>query len=138
MHITSSAPLKGEAEAAWRVLMDFAAYESWNPFVVKAETEDRRRVRLWLDPAPEDRMISVDVRIDESKAPHYLRGALNYGPPGLLGGRYALSIDAATHTLTQEVKLTGCLQSVYVSERFRRLLQRGLDAMGAAVAKRSA
>lgn len=138
MHITSTTPFKGEAETAWRILMDFSAYEAWNPFVVRADTADRRRVHLWLDPGAEERMLGLDVRIDKTNAPHFLRGALLYGAPGILDGRYNFSIDEAAGTLTQEVKLGGCMRRFYVSDRFGRQLKRGLDAMGGLLAKRAA
>lgn len=138
MQITSTTPFAGDPEAIWNVLMDFPAYESWNPFVVKADTNDRRRVHLWIDPEAEERMIALEVRIDQTKAPNYLRGALIYGAPALLGGRYDLRIDETARTITQEVKLIGLLRAAYVSESFGRKLRRGLDAMGAKLAQRCA
>lgn len=133
MLIQSSTPFKGEAESAWNKLMDFRSYTHWNPFVVQAKTYDRRNVELLLDPSPEDRMVSLNLSIDRTKAPHFLRGALKYGVPGLLNGRYQLAIEDGM--LKQEVKLGGLLRRFYVSEYFGRQVKRGLDAMGAALAK---
>ncbi|MBL8530977.1 MAG: hypothetical protein JNK94_04510 [Hyphomonadaceae bacterium] len=136
MHVQATTPFIGGAEAAWRVLMDFPAYADWNPFVVRAQTQDRRNITITVDPEADERMLGLVVRIDKANAPEEVSGALLYGAPFLLGGRYRARLDEASGALIQEVDLTGVLRPLYVSRRFQRLLERGLNAMGAALAQR--
>lgn len=138
MRFQATLEIKAPAETVWRTLMDFKAYSDWNPFVVYAASNDRRTVSINLDIAPDERYLGLEVRIEKIRAPHYLRGKLLYGPPGLLGGCYTLRIDQQADRIlvSHEVTLNGLLRPVYVSKRFAAAAQSGLEAMNAALEKR--
>lgn len=138
MHIQTRTPFKGDADKAWNMAMDFSQYERWNPFVVKASAAGRELVSICLDPSPEDRMVTLDVKLTKAVAPQRIVGVLKYGPGPFLSGRYDLEIDQAAGAIVQDVKLGGWLRSFYVSDHFGRQVERGLNAMGAALAKRCA
>lgn len=140
MRLQTVADIPAPPETLWRELLDFSAYEQWNPFVVKAMSEDRRRVTAHLDLSPHERYFAVDARIDKAHAPYLFTSTLLLGLPGLAGGHYGFRIEdsAGMSRLSQEVRLTGLMRGMCVSRSFLAKVERGMRAMGAALQERFA
>jgi hypothetical protein len=75
------------AERVWAELVDFPAWETWNPFVISMQGEVRREAPVSLQVrTPDGRLFRFRSRLDTLAESREL--SWSGGTPGVLGGRH--------------------------------------------------
>ena len=138
--LVSSTEIDAPAEQVWEILTDFAAFKSWNPFIVEAEgrAEVGSQLTLRMQPVGGSAMTlrpTVVAVVDRQ----LLRWSGRFWMPGLFDADHAFVLEplGATRTaLVQREEFRGLLVSL-----FRRSLDRttlpAFEAMNAALKDRA-
>ena len=84
--ISTGIVIEATAERVWDVLVDFAAYPQWNPFLlnVRGAAEEGRRIRFWFE-LP--RGFQSARLCNDPRGPSRTRAALGRRRARLLAGR---------------------------------------------------
>jgi hypothetical protein len=135
--LATAVDIDAAAAAIWRVLVDFAAYPEWNPFIRRIEGEPRVGTRLQVTVQPGDRRpMTFKPTILVAEPERELRWLGRVLLPGVFDGE---------HTFVIEPKQGGC--RLRHEESFRGLLvplfggmlvetERGFTAMNEALKRR--
>lgn len=132
--ITIDAP----PEDVWRVLVDFAAYPQWNPFVVEvtggAQAGERLRVRLQ---PPGGRGVTLKPAVIEASPPQVLQWLGHLLVPGIFDGRHTFELEPVRGgtLLVQWEEFTGVLVPL-LARSLDRSTAAGFRAMNRALKER--
>ncbi|RAY14682.1 SRPBCC domain-containing protein [Actinomadura craniellae] len=99
-------------DRVWEVLVDFAAYPEWNPFIVSAAGEARTGARLTNRMANGDRVMTFTPKVLVAEPGRELRWLGRLGVPGLTDGEHYFRIEPAgdgRSRLVQGERFTGVL-----------------------------
>ena len=101
------------AERVWQIVIDFAQYSDWNPFIVRAAGEPRVGERLDITiAAPDMKPVSFRPRVLDVEPGRLIRWKGEFKLPGLFDGRHALIVDPLDHgrsRFTTHEDVTGIL-----------------------------
>ncbi|MFA5956191.1 SRPBCC family protein [Hyphomicrobium sp.] len=136
--IETSVLIKAPPSRVWSVLMDFAAYPSWNPFIRSLSGEKRVGASLEVVIAPPGskpqtfKPVVIELVAERGFG---WRGALPI--PGLFAGehRFALAEEASGTRFTQSEAFSGLLVPIFGS--ILEATQRGFRAMNDELKARS-
>ena len=137
--LDASTEIDAPAERVWQVVSDFARYPEWNPFIVRAEGEQRPGARLEVTiVAPGVRAVTFKPTVLDLRPGRLIRWNGRLILPGLFDGRHALSADPlgdgrARFTTHEEV--TGILLPFL--GKVMKASQEGFERMAAAVKARA-
>jgi hypothetical protein len=125
-------------EAVWEVLVDFASYPDWNPFVRRIEGVPVRgeRLRVRIEP-PGSRGATVKPRVEVAAPERKLEWVGHLLVPGLFDGRHSFEIEPVGDDrvrFVQREQFSGLLVGLLLDEESVR---RGFDAMNRALAERA-
>lgn len=126
--LESTQTIAAPAQKVWDVLTAFAAYEAWNPFIVRAQgvAQAGARPKLSMRQTSDGRVWTFSPVITRCEAPHELRWLGRLWLPGLFDGEHIFRLreTAQGHTqLTQQENFSGVLVRA-----FARRLQRDTQA----------
>lgn len=140
IEVTSQIEIEAAPDAVWRVLVDFADYEKWNPFIRRAggRAEVGKEVRVRVQPSlPIPLRLRAKVTVSEHALE--LRWFGHTIAPWVGAGDHVFQLERlgpSRTRFTQREVFTGVLPRI-----FRRLLlretKRGFDAMNEALAQRA-
>lgn len=136
--LRSEITISGQPEDVWRVLVDFARYPEWNPFVVEiagvALAGERLRVRLR---PPGGRGITLKPAVTEASPPRSLQWLGHLGVPGIFDGRHTFELETVPGgtRLVQREEFTGVLVPLLARSLDRSTIA-GFRAMNAALKER--
>ncbi len=128
------------AGRVWQVLIDFAAYPRWNPFIREAEgvLAVGARLRVRIQP-PGGRTMTFRPRVLAVVPGRELRWLGRVGMPGLFDGEHVFTIEsvgAGRVRLVHREIFTGLLVPVLVGW-LEAGTRRGFEAMNAALRARA-
>lgn len=138
--LVSSIDIAAPAEKVWEILVDFAAFPSWNPFIVHAEgrAEVGERLTLRMQPVGGS-AITLRPTVVEAAEGHRLRWLGRLAFRGLFDADHLLIVEplgASGTRLVQQEQFSGLLVRL-----FQRSLDRGtlpaFHAMNAALKDRA-
>jgi hypothetical protein len=138
--LVSSIDIDAPAEQVWKVLVDFPAFPSWNPFITSAEglLEVGGRLTLVMQPA---RGAAVKLRptLVEMVEGHRLRWVGRMGVRGLFDAEHLFVVEtrgAAGSRLLQQEQFSGLLVP-FLSRSLDRGTLPAFRAMNAALKDRA-
>ena len=120
--LVTSIDIEAPAEQVWEILVDFAAFPSWNPFIVQAKgrAEVGRRLTLRMQPVGGS-AVTLRPTVVEAIEGHRLHWRGRLGVRGLFDAEHLFILeplgDSGTRLVQQE-QFSGLLV---------RLFQRSLD-----------
>lgn len=138
--LESTQTIAAPAQKVWDVLTAFAAYEAWNPFIVRAQgvAQAGARPKLSMRQTPDGRVWTFSPVIRRCHAPHELRWLGRLWLPGLFDGEHVFRLQetAQGHTqLTQQEYFSGVLVRFF-ARRLQRDTQAAFVRMNAALKAR--
>jgi uncharacterized protein YndB with AHSA1/START domain len=135
MRLSATTHIAASAASIWDVLTDYSDHETWNPFVVSATEVTPNRLEVMIDPDPEDRLFGCEGVVRNVEQPTQFDIDLHFGPPILLNAKYRATLTASGGgtLLEQNIRFGGPLRGYYIRKSFLAKMQRGLEAMGAAL-----
>ena len=105
--------IQASPDHVWEALTDFAAYSSWNPFIVQAAGQPAPGTRLELQMRlPGRRPMAFRPRVLEATPAHRLHWLGHLLVPGLFDGEHSFAIEPSGPgrvRLTQEEEFRGLL-----------------------------
>lgn len=109
--ISAAVEIAATPEHVWAVLVDFAAYPEWNPYIVDAEGAPRRGERLSLHMRVGGKTFSLRPKVIEASQGRELRWDGRLGIPGIFDADHIHRLErTATGTLyTQSERFSGAL-----------------------------
>ena len=128
------------AERVWQIVIDFAQYSDWNPFIVRAAGEPRVGERLDITiAAPDVKPVSFRPRVLDVEPGRLIRWKGKLWVPGLFDGRHSLTVEpldgGRSRFITHE-EVSGIL--VPVLGKVMRASQQGFELMAEALSRRVA
>jgi hypothetical protein len=138
--LDSSIDIEAPARAVWELLIDFAAYPSWNPFIVDAEGRPQvgSQLRLRMQPVG-GAAVTLQPTVVEVIDGQQLRWEGHFGFRGLFDADHVFMVQprgAARSRLVQQETFSGLLVPF-----FARSLDRGtlpaFEAMNRALKQRA-
>jgi hypothetical protein len=88
--------VQASPERIWEVLTDFAAYQEWNPFIVRAAGQAVPGHRLELDlRLPGRRATTIRPEVLDAEPGRHLRWLGRLPVPGLFAGEHHFTIEPA-------------------------------------------
>jgi hypothetical protein len=138
--LVSSIEIEAPAAMVWEILIDFAAFPTWNPFIVEAQgrVQVGERVSLRMQPVIGSAM-TLHPRVVELVEGRRLRWLGRLGLPGLFDADHLFIVEpsaVAESRFIQRERFTGALVPFV-----RRSLDRGtlpaFQAMNAAIKDRA-
>jgi len=122
--LVSSIDINASAQQVWEILVDFAAYASWNPFIVDAEGDAEVGSALLLRMQPSDgAAVTLRPTVVEVVDGRRLRWLGRWGMRGLFDAEHLFIVEprgASGTRLVQQEHFSGLLVPL-----FRRSLDRG-------------
>jgi hypothetical protein len=115
--IARSVSISASADRVWEILVDFARYPEWNPFVTSVEGEPApgKRLRVRLRP-PGGMGMTFKPRVLVASSGCELRWIGRLLVPGLFDGEHSFTIErvgARSCRMVQAEKFTGLLVSLF-------------------------
>jgi hypothetical protein len=138
--LVSSIDIEAPAAMVWEILIDFAAFPTWNPFIVEAQgrVQVGERVSLRMQPVIGS-AITLHPKVVELVEGRRLRWLGRLGLPGLFDANHLFIVEpsaVAESRFIQRERFTGALVPFV-----RRSLDRGtlpaFQAMNAAIKDRA-
>jgi hypothetical protein len=127
------------AERVWQIVIDFAQYSDWNPFIVRAAGEPRVGERLDITiAAPDMKPVSFRPRVLDVEPGRLIRWKGEFKLPGLFDGRHALIVDPLDHgrsRFTTHEDVTGIL--LPFAGTVMTASQKGFELMARALRERA-
>ena len=127
------------AERVWQIVIDFAHYSDWNPFIVRASGEPRVGERLDITiAAPDVKPVSFRPRVLDVEPGRLIRWKGEFKLPGLFDGRHALIVDPLDHgrsRFTTHEDVTGIL--LPFAGTVMTASQKGFELMARALRERA-
>ncbi|MBP6898873.1 MAG: SRPBCC domain-containing protein [Burkholderiaceae bacterium] len=117
----------------WSVLVDFARYPEWNPFVLRAEGLLQEGalldivMRPWQQPPAPYR-----VRLTSIRAPHHLGWLGHFKVPGLIDGDHSFALEelpSGATRLRQDERFGGLLVPFVWRSFIQRYLALSFEAL---------
>lgn len=137
--IRSGVDIKAPAAVVWQILVDFARYPDWNPFITTIDGEPRLGARLRVRLVPHGRSGKTwRKRILEMSPPHTLSWSVRSSTPFMLSGTHSFIIEDRGDTchLTHEEIFRG-LSAPFLSRDYFIALRSGFEEMNAALKYRA-
>jgi hypothetical protein len=140
VELVSSVGLAAPPQAVWAVLIDFAAYPDWNPFIVQAEgvAAVGGRLRLRMQPM-NGSAVSLRPTVVEVLPCRRLRWQGRLGVPGLFDADHVFTIEpqgASASRLVQREQFSGLLVPLFKGSLNRGTLP-AFHAMNTALKERA-
>jgi hypothetical protein len=138
--------INASAQRVWDVLMDFAAYPQWNPFIreISGKPEDGERLRAVMHP-PESRPSTFRPKVISARSPNYQppfqfrwRGSLVI--PGIFDGEHYFILEPLDMGKTRFIhgeKFTGLLVPYLWERMLHTKVRRGFGEMNLALKERA-
>jgi len=126
-------------QAVWKILMDFAAYPEWNPFVVsiagRAELGAGLEVRLQPEGGRAFNIRPVATALEPNR---YFEWLGSLGMKSLFSGRHQFAIETTSDgtRFIQSEEFTGVLVPL-LHRSLKGGTRRGFEAMNLAIKKRA-
>lgn len=143
VRITATTRIDAPAPTVWGILVDTAAYPSWNPFVRRLEGRLAvgERITVAMKPADDEQVLHPRVvEVDPGRSFSWLG---RVGIPGVLDGRHTFTVQPdgpGGCVLVQDERLSGALVPFFRSMLTRdtpRAFAALNDALAARAARRS-
>ena len=136
--IRTEIDIEAPPDEVWGHLVDLDAYESWNPFITRAEgaAEGGRRLSLRMQPAG-GRAITIRPTVTAASPGAAFEWLGHLGVPGIFDGRHRFELSdvpSGTHLVQRET-----FRGVLVRPLRRSLdtgTRAGFEAMNAALRRR--
>jgi hypothetical protein len=111
--IETNAPIAASAERVWAILVDFARYPEWNPWLtsVRGSPEPKHRLKVVMVPA-DGRTVTFHPRVARVEPGRELSWRSRAGVPGLYDGHRVFRItpiDTGHCRFEQNERFTGLL-----------------------------
>lgn len=135
--IETAVDIAAPPAAVWRVLVDFASYPEWNPFVRQIEGEARVGARLRVTVQPPGRKpMTFRPTVRAAEPARELRWLGRVLIPGLFDGEHAFVLEpsGAGCRLRHEERFTGLLVGAFPG--MLADTAKGFEALNAALARR--
>ena len=137
--IQESIDIAAAPEKVWEILLDFAAYSDWNPFITSIAGTPREGERLKVRIKPPGGMaMTFAPRVLEAEAPRILRWLGKLGISGVFDGEHKFQIENAgngTTRFTQSEAFAGLLVPLMAGTLSKTA--EGFRQMNAALKQRS-
>ena len=86
--------IEAPAERVWHILVDFASYRHWNPFIVQAVSEPKINSRLEVRiQAPGSRIMGFQATVLRAEPNRELRWRGRFWMPGLFDGEHSFIVE---------------------------------------------
>jgi hypothetical protein len=137
--LDTSIDIAASPERVWSILADFAAYPTWNPFIVliegKARPGARLKVRLVLPGKP---AMNFTPQLKVVAPPRELRWVGHVLAPGLLDGEHGFEIEPVDQgcRLRHAEEFSGVLVPLFVPA-LQEATRAGFEAMNRALKHRA-
>ena len=138
--LSSTIEIDASADRVWQVLMDFASFAEWNPYLPSIEGKPEAQERLKVRIEPPDGMgmtMSPTVIKAEPGAEFRWLGHLLF--PGLFDGEHYFEIEPVGEgsvRFKQGEKFTGVLVPIFGLMGIYKRTEAGFEAMNQALKKR--
>jgi hypothetical protein len=135
--IETAVDIAAPPAAVWRVLVDFASYPEWNPFVRQIEGEARVGAKLRVTVQPPGRKpMTFRPTVRAAEPARELRWLGHVLIPGLFDGEHAFVLEpsGAGCRLRHEERFTGLLVGAFPG--MLAATAKGFEALNAALARR--
>ena len=140
MDLVTEIEIGAPAKAVWRVLTDFRAYPSWNPFIRRVTGDLREGGRLEVVLQPEGgKAMAFRPRLQRVVPDRELRWMGRVGIPGIFDGRHEFRIEPLDDSRVRFVQRES-FSGLFVPSFKRRMLpgtQRSFHAMNQALKQRA-
>jgi len=136
----ASEEIAAPPELVWRILIDFAAYPEWNPFITAIEGRSRWRSRLRVHMAPPGRAaVTLRPRLRRPQRPFELRWSGEVLAPGLLDGELVIEIQplATGRCRIRELNRATGVLAPFLREGLIEISRAGFMAMNRALKGRA-
>jgi hypothetical protein len=136
--IATAVDIDATALAVWRLLVDFAAYPEWNPFIRRIDGEPKvgAKLRVTIQP-PGRKPMTFRPTVVVAEPDHELRWLGRVLMPGIFDGEHAFIIEdkAGSCRLRQEESFRGLLVPAFSG--MLADTERGFAALNAALKRRA-
>jgi hypothetical protein len=94
--IDTSIMISSPPERVWEILVDFARYEEWNPFILRAEGEPTTgtTLKVHIQP-PGDKGMTHQPTVQVAEPARHLQWLGKVAIPGMFSGRHEFILEAA-------------------------------------------
>jgi hypothetical protein len=137
--IDTAIEIAAPAERVWEVLIDFASYPAWNPFLrrIEGSAKPGSKLRVYYEPPGKPRM-SFRPTIVELVRQRELRWRTSLVMSSLLEVEHAFHLEDKGRTckLHHTERFSGLLLPLFGTELFE-MARTGFEAMNAALRSRS-
>lgn len=138
--LRSEIEINASPQRVWGLLMDFASFPDWNPFIRRLEGEAREGAKLEvrLEP-PGGRGMTFRPAVKRVEANRELRWLGHVGMPGLFDGEHVFSlepVEGGKVRFVQRERFTGVLVPLILL-MVRGSTLRGFEAMNQALKERA-
>lgn len=137
--ISTTIDIDAPARRVWQVLMDFAAYPDWNPFIRKISGEHRAGTRLSVEiQLPGSKPMGFRPRVLQSDEDLAFRWLGHFLVPGLMDGehRFILEVLAANKTRLRHEEIFRGIIAAPVLRLIEDATRRGFESMNQALKQR--
>ena len=132
--------IEAPAERVWHILVDFASYRHWNPFIVQAVGEPKINSRLEVRiQAPGSRIMGFQATVLRAEPNRELRWRGRFWMPGLFDGEHSFIVEPHgpdRARFVQHETFTGLLVPL-VLRGMRSNIRRGFEEMNLALKARA-
>lgn len=140
LHIRTSIDIAAPVRRVWSVLMDFASYPAWNPFILRLAGRALPGSRLSVTIRPVGfRAIALSPTVLSATPEREFRWKGFLLVRGLFDGEHGFRLvattDATTH-LVHEESFEGFLVPVAMRGRLKHATEAGFEAMNQALKRR--
>jgi hypothetical protein len=116
-HLHTEIEIRATPERVWQILTDFAAYQEWNPFMVRASGTPAEGRRLTIRMQPEGgRAMTFRPTVREATEGRRLRWLGRLLVPGVFDGEHSFTIEPLADDrvrLVQDEEFRGVLVPLF-------------------------
>jgi hypothetical protein len=140
-HIATSVDIGAPVRRVWSILMDFAAYPSWNPFIrsLLGQPDPGSTLQVTIQPVG-GRAITLSPTVLAQVPEREFRWKGTQVLPGLFDGEHCFRLSAVTDSasrLVHEEFFTGLLVPLAMRGRLKAGTLAGFEAMNQALKARA-
>lgn len=138
-HLHTEIEIDASSEAVWTVLVDFASYPEWNPFIksIAGKPEEGTRLRIAIQPKP-DKVMRFSPTVLTAQAGRELCWLGHVIVPGVFDGEHRFVIEPLAEgrvRFLQSERFSGLLVGL-LRGSLERDTRRGFEAMNRALKAR--
>jgi hypothetical protein len=139
MIVATHVSIRASPEQVWAVLIDFASYREWNPFICEASGEPiaGARLRVCIRP-PGGKALEFRPVVKEASEGRRLKWLGHFLAPGLFDGHHTFAIDAGSAgevLFRQEEEFRGVMVHLFPASMYEAT-RRGFETMNQALKRR--